>query len=108
MAGRETDQPPLRHLHNFPKRQTQLSGREKHVGSTLADVKTQQNQKSSQKRQEWSGGCPLIILLKDMKCGFCQAYDDRSEEEPDEAKIGEASKRCKKKHDERQVNPCAH
>lgn len=107
MAGRETDQ-PLFVTFTISKRQTQLSGREKQVCSTLADVKTQQNQKSSLKRQEWSGGCPLIILLKDMKCGFCQADDDRSEEEPDEAKIGEASKRGKKKHDERQVNPCAH
>lgn len=76
--------------------------------SPLADVTTQSNQKSSLKRQEWSGGCPLIILLKDMKCCFRQAYDDRSEEKPDEAKIGEASKRSKKEHDEWQVNPCAH
>ena len=108
MASPETDHPPLRTPSQFPKRQRQLSGREQYVCSTLADVKTQQNQKSSLKRQEWSGGCPLIILLKDMKCGFCQTYDDRSEEKPDEAKIGEASKRSKKEHDEWQVNPCAH
>lgn len=91
MAGRETDHTPLRHLHNFRKGKVSSPGREKHLCSPLADVKTQSNRKSSLKRQDWSGGCPLIILLKNMKCGFCEAYDDRSEEKPDEAKIGEAS-----------------
>ena len=106
MANPETDHTSS--PSQFPKRQNQLSGREQHVCSRLADATTQSNQKSSLKRQEWSGGCPLIILLKDMKCRFRQAYDDRSEEKPDEAKIGEASKRSKKEYDERQVDPCAH
>ena len=51
-----------------------------------------------------SGGCSLIILLKDVKRGSCQADDDRSQEKTDEAKIGQPSKRSKKEHDEWQVN----